>query len=82
MATKTPEDGQYKVGDKITAKLHDGLIAIAVAFVLWLAYLGISIAVSKGVADGIRKSDIGTTIRSAIQQAAIISRDEKGEDDE
>jgi hypothetical protein len=25
MATKTPEDGrEYKVGDKITAKLHDG----------------------------------------------------------
>ena len=24
MATKTPEGGGYKVGDKITAKLHDG----------------------------------------------------------
>jgi hypothetical protein len=24
MATKTPEGGGHKVGDKITAKLHDG----------------------------------------------------------
>jgi hypothetical protein len=58
------------------------VFAIAAAFVLWLAYLGISIAVAKGVADGIRKSDIGTTIRSAILQAEMISVDEKGEDGE
>jgi len=55
-------------------------IFVAVAVLGCLLYFLISAAVAKGVAEGIRKSDIGTTIRSAILQAGTISKDE--DDDE
>jgi hypothetical protein len=55
---------------------------VVAGFLLWLAYFVISEAVAKGVAEGIRKSDIGTTIRSAILQARMFSKDEEDEDED